>query len=118
MLAAGRGLDTIVELLLKHNVDVNRRSNIGWTALMQAADAGHENIVSLLIAAGTSMDDIDMQDCTALMRAASQGHFAVVTLLVEQGRPLRHRHLRVDSTVLRGEWISSIHHRAFTSARR
>ena len=46
--ASGRGLKDIVELLLKHNADVNINNKIGCTSLIKAYMHGKKDIADLL----------------------------------------------------------------------
>jgi ankyrin repeat protein len=52
ILAADRGLDSIVRYLQQHKANCDLKNNHGDTALMAAAGAGMSNIVRLLIDAG------------------------------------------------------------------
>ncbi len=90
--AAARGFGAIVEKLLAHGIDVNRRYGNDLTVLMWAA--GHANdvpesdgirTVELLVARGARLDDADNRGRTALMIAAELGHGAVVDFLLQRG---------------------------------
>ena len=56
MVAARRGHERLVELLLKHGAGINVQSNKGFTALLYAADKGHESVVELLLRHGAEVD--------------------------------------------------------------
>jgi ankyrin repeat protein len=90
--AAGKGLTSIVLLLLDSGLDVNAAYGHDLTALMWAA--GHANIVpvqdglatvKLLVKRGAELDRVDDRGRTALMIAAERGHAEIAAWLVENG---------------------------------
>ena len=73
----------IVELLLRHGVDVNNISNMYGSALMAASYNNHKEIVELLL--NHRETDINIKDNngrTALSRAALKGNKEIVKLLL------------------------------------
>ncbi|VDO00832.1 unnamed protein product [Rodentolepis nana] len=65
MLAARKANTTVVELLLRHGVDVNAQDDIGNTALMCAIDCGNLEMVKLLISRPEI--NLDLKDQLALV---------------------------------------------------
>ncbi|KAL7941233.1 hypothetical protein V8C42DRAFT_335705 [Trichoderma barbatum] len=80
MFAAGRGHQTMVQLLLANGADVNLEDTYGGTALTKAAKTGQEGTAQLLLANGA-----DAKNPSALLSAAQNGHLAVVELLLASG---------------------------------
>lgn len=58
-IAAAKGYDKFVELLLQYNADINHRNKKGCTALFLAAENGHLDTVKVLVKNGA---DVDLQD--------------------------------------------------------
>ncbi|SPO01575.1 uncharacterized protein DNG_04248 [Cephalotrichum gorgonifer] len=85
--AAGKGHEAIVKMLLESKANVDSRDLTGRTPLSWAAKYGHETIIRLLIATGNV--DIDVKDAcgrTPLFLAIWKGHVPVVKLLLEKGK--------------------------------
>ena len=83
LLAAERGHDAVVKLLLKTGkVDVESKDEYGRTPLSWAAEEGHEAVVKLLLETGkVDVESKDKYGRTPLSWAAREGHEAVVKLL-------------------------------------
>lgn len=84
--------DHIVDLLLRHGIDVNSANNKGQTPLMIAAATGASHLVDHFLTKYPTID-INMKDKngnTALMLAACGGHDEVVSIL------LRNQHVQID----------------------
>ena len=75
MLAAQRGNEADVRLLLNSAVDPNARDTLGRTALIYAAEGSKDavDVVSLLVAAGADVNARDTTGTTPL-RAAKNWH--------------------------------------------
>ena len=84
-LAARAGHAALVQLLLGHSADANRRDYGGGTALHAAAEAGRLEAARALMAHGARLDLLDEAGETPLHRAARGGHDEVVELLLEGG---------------------------------
>ena len=56
ILAAASGHANIVEILLRHGVDRDVRSQEGRTALMVSARSGHEEVMSVLVQEGAGLE--------------------------------------------------------------
>lgn len=77
MEAASAGHIEIIELLIRHNADVNAQSSTGNTPLMYACAGGHVEAVKTLLSHGANVEDHNENGHTPLMEAASAGHVAV-----------------------------------------
>src|SRR3989338_6210598 len=55
-IAAQRGHQQIVEMLLAAGVDMNAAANDGATPVFAAAERGHNRVVEMLVAAGADMN--------------------------------------------------------------
>lgn len=84
-LAARRGHEEIVSLLLSLHVSYEATSASGATPLHAAAMGGHAEIAAMLIAAGASADATDEHGCTPLHRAARAGRLGVMQRLLRGG---------------------------------
>ncbi|EJT69010.1 hypothetical protein GGTG_13407 [Gaeumannomyces tritici R3-111a-1] len=80
-LAAIRGHEAVVRLLLENGADQEARNRNGSTPLLWAAARGREAVVRLLLENGASWEAKDNDGNTALSWAARQGHEAVEQLL-------------------------------------
>src|SRR5947207_1555395 len=86
-LAAEKGRDGVVELLLKKGGTkmVEEQDTGGRTALHIAAKNGHIQVSRLLIDQEASVNTVDHQKRSPLHGAAWGGHKAVVELLLDKG---------------------------------
>ncbi|KAL8344155.1 hypothetical protein RB601_004603 [Gaeumannomyces tritici] len=80
-LAAIRGHEAVVRLLLENGADREARNRNGSTPLLWAAARGHEAVVKLLLRNGANWEAKDNCGSTALSWAVRQGHEAVELLL-------------------------------------
>ena len=97
MLAAKKGETQQVARLLDDNVNVDKKSRYGWTALMFAAYEGHIAIVKLLLVHDADINHISKEippnfgatggygSTTALREAIRQSHLDVAHLLLDSG---------------------------------
>jgi len=83
--ATEEGHKEIVELLITHNADLNKRTSNGWTALHFAAEEGHKEIAELLIAKGADVNAKDEEDGTALDWAIRHKRTEIADLLRKHG---------------------------------
>ena len=90
MLAAARGHESMVMLLLSAGAIIDEWDRGGETALILAAANGHESVVDLLLKSGAEVDR-NGNGKTALMSAAAHGHESVVNLLLERGAKVDQR---------------------------
>ncbi|MBI3222912.1 MAG: ankyrin repeat domain-containing protein [Nitrosomonadales bacterium] len=79
------GYAKVVKLLLDKKVDVNARSQHGWTPLLQAATRGHLTVSAMLIEHGANVNAASNDGWTPLHKASANGHFAEVMLLLSKG---------------------------------
>lgn len=82
VLAAGRGFDVVLQLLLS-NGDV-RPEDIN-AGLLAAASTGYVHVVRVLVQHAAAVDTRDSDGNTALILAAAGGHAEVVQVLLEYG---------------------------------
>ncbi len=84
-LAAGRGYEELVGLLLYKGASSLLLDKRGYTALHWAAKNGHEKVVDLLLIRGAEIDVGTREGDTALHLASLHGHKEVVGLLLKRG---------------------------------
>uniref|UniRef100_A0A5S6QY69 ANK_REP_REGION domain-containing protein n=1 Tax=Trichuris muris TaxID=70415 RepID=A0A5S6QY69_TRIMR len=82
-IAADKGHNSFVDLLLQYTNQVDCRTKKGYTALWLAAHGGHQECVYSLIEAGADVDMPDNRRITPLMAAFRRGHIEVVKCLVD-----------------------------------
>ncbi|KAK5467499.1 hypothetical protein LTS15_000472 [Exophiala xenobiotica] len=107
-LAAKKGHEAIVRVLLERGAELDSKDNIGWTPLSWAARNGHEAVVRVLLEMGAELDskhnngqtplswatggaELESKDNngqTPLSWAAEYGHEAIVRVLLEMGAEL------------------------------
>ena len=80
--AAGNRHETVVELLLASNAEVDSKNNNGRTSLSFATSNKNEAVVKLLLASKAEVDSRDNQGRTPLSWAAGNGCKAVFELLL------------------------------------
>ena len=83
MVAALKGQDGVVRLLLEHKAIVDLQTVDGDTALLYAAGEGHQESVHELLWAGASTELRNQEGSTALEMAEYEGHTATAELLSE-----------------------------------
>uniref|UniRef100_UPI00358F0A9E ankyrin repeat and SAM domain-containing protein 6 n=1 Tax=Myxine glutinosa TaxID=7769 RepID=UPI00358F0A9E len=75
VMAAGRGHDEVVRILLEWGFEVNEREELtGWTPLMAACLYGHSDLAQNLVAHGAETNITNTARKTALDIAQSLGH--------------------------------------------
>jgi ankyrin repeat protein len=79
MIAASRGRVGIVEAILQAGVNINERTDEGWTALHKAAvDQQETAVVDLLLHSGIAVDAKNKFNRTALQLAEEKNHREIV----------------------------------------
>ncbi len=86
--ASARGEVQIVDALIKAKAPLDRRNNLGWTALLEAVILGdgskvYQDIVTLLLEAGADKNITDKLDKTPLDHAKQKKYNELVKLLVD-----------------------------------
>ena len=84
--AAAEGYKDIVEILLKHIIDINAKDKYGKTALMKAAkpmgnqleDGGHVETVKFLIENNANINLKDNEGMSAISHVAQQPYHIVI----------------------------------------
>lgn len=82
-LAAYRGTNEYIQLLLHHTINPNIKDNYGRTPLHQACQANKANLVKLLLEAGADVNIRDTFGFTPLHFAAQQQQTDCVKVLLE-----------------------------------
>ncbi|XP_072967896.1 E3 ubiquitin-protein ligase XBAT33-like [Typha angustifolia] len=81
-LAAAKGHNEVVSVLLEIGADVNSRNIYGQTALMQACRHGHWEVVQTLLLFKSNVSKVEcLSNKTALHFAAAGGHIRCIRLL-------------------------------------
>jgi ankyrin repeat protein len=88
--AADRGYVTIVDRLLRTDVDIDHVNRLGWTALLETillghGDARHVEIARLLIQAGVDVNLPDGEGVTPLAHAERLGQEPIAAMLRAAG---------------------------------
>jgi predicted RNA-binding protein Jag len=102
MLSAFNGHDMISDFLIDSGIEVNRRDNGGFNALMVACECptASINLVKKLIEKGADVNARSGRGSTALMAAAKIGHPDIVALLVSKGADINARNTDHNVTPL------------------
>ncbi|CAF2781869.1 unnamed protein product [Rotaria sp. Silwood2] len=77
-----------IELLIKHNININIANKDGATALHRAVDLGHSDIVRLLIKHKAELNTKDTSGWTPLHVACAHNDIELVRLLINRGARL------------------------------
>ena len=109
-IAADKGHQKFVELLLRHGATIDVRNKKGATPLWLACHHGHLEVVQLLITHSADPDVQDSRKVSCLMAAFREGNLKVVKYLV--------RHVRqFPSDADCRRWITTIHDKVSMSFR-
>jgi ankyrin repeat protein len=92
MTAALNGHLSVVQVLLRHGVEVNTVNEDCWSALAVAAQKGCLQITKLLLAAHADVDCTTDRGYTPLMLAVKSGHLELAKALVQHGAAVNHFH--------------------------
>ncbi|KAF3394005.1 putative ankyrin repeat protein [Penicillium rolfsii] len=84
-IAALKGDECIMQLLLTQGADINAVDKDGDTALFYAIMSGNETVVQLLLAQGADINAVNKNGITALSYAIVREQEAIVQLLLAQG---------------------------------
>ena len=85
MNASAGGFVDVLNLLLKHGANVNKRNQNGQIALIIASSKGHTAIVDALLKQNASLYTKDKESMSALMYASRKGDVNLVNSLVMHG---------------------------------
>ncbi|TVY90479.1 Ankyrin repeat domain-containing protein, partial [Lachnellula willkommii] len=83
-IAARKGNDPILALLIQQNADLNSKDNDGRTPLVYAVIEGHHRIVTTLLAHGARIDEVDCDDRSALHWAVLHQREEILKLLLQR----------------------------------
>ncbi|XP_055853420.1 ankyrin-1-like [Episyrphus balteatus] len=88
-IAAEKGNSTIIEMLVKHNMNiVNSKQENGDTALHIAAKKGHQNALEILLKNGADVNLKNNKHETALHLAAKGSKNEIVSILLDHMSPI------------------------------
>ena len=86
MLAAGKGHNRVVTLLLEEGADINAVNDFGGTALLWAIFEGHAEIAELFIKRDADVNAKHARtNITVLMMAVQHGYTEIVSTLLKKG---------------------------------
>lgn len=105
MIAAMKGRDDIIRLLLGYEANVDAKGPGQTTALRIAAELRHLEVVRALIYGRASMDEPSEDGTTPLLIAAKNGHNYIVQLLVNQGADLNLQSHTGATALLHGRYV-------------
>ncbi|WIW00296.1 ankyrin repeat domain-containing protein [Kinneretia aquatilis] len=83
--AAALGQVQVVDLLLRHQAEVNAQDWRGLTPLINAVHGGHAQVIERLLKAGARVDVLPAEGPTALLAAVHAGRIAIVRMLLDAG---------------------------------
>ncbi|TVY50569.1 Ankyrin repeat domain-containing protein 50 [Lachnellula cervina] len=83
-IAARKGNDLILNMLIQQNADLNSKDNDGRTPLVYAVIEGHHRIVTSLLAHGARIDEVDCDDRSALHWAVLHRREEILKMLLER----------------------------------
>ena len=89
-LAAGQGLNHLVQNLLRAGADLNAKGKLDATPLLYSVSKGHSSTTRLLIERGADIDARDCSGISALHWAAINGNLPVVNILLRKGADINH----------------------------
>ncbi|KAJ3579867.1 hypothetical protein NPX13_g696 [Xylaria arbuscula] len=82
-LAAKHGHDTIINFLIAHGVDIEKKTSAGGTALIIAAENGHVSTCNRLLTLGADVNGTNDAKATALIAACRAGSKELAELLLK-----------------------------------
>lgn len=83
--AAKAGHEDVIQSLLWHDFDPNRKGHCGFcTPIHRAAENGHVEIIKDLLDSGADINSLDHEDYTAFEKAVLEGHANVVSFFLER----------------------------------
>ena len=91
ILAAYRGYDKVVQVLLDNGAAVDAKDKEGWTPLLMAAQNGHDKVVQLLLDKGANIEGLGSIGSTPLILAVALAQDKVVQVLLDNGANLNAR---------------------------
>jgi hypothetical protein len=83
-IAAQKGNDRILQLLIQQNVDINEKDSDEMTPLMYAVVEGHEAFVVSLLTHGARINEVDLDRRSALHWAVLHKRERILKILLEQ----------------------------------
>ena len=102
-LATEAGLKKLVATLLKDNTVVkmiDKKDNLGYTALVRATLGNHGAIIKLLIEHGANSKVVTPEENTLLMLAVNSGHLKLAEYYIGKGVDFDHRNLVGDTAMM------------------
>ncbi|XP_050511989.1 putative ankyrin repeat protein RF_0381 [Diabrotica virgifera virgifera] len=93
-IAAEKDHCTVVEVLLKHEANIESENSIGDTTLLIAVKCGNENIVKILIDEKANVNAEDLCGNTSLHVACEKGFLGIIKLLLHAGAAINLQNVR------------------------
>jgi hypothetical protein len=98
----------LMDVLRRKGVDINARSESGWTALMEAADNAGPSLVQWMLEHGANPNAVDnLSGTTPLLQAIQKNELRVIQILLARGADPRYRDFTgktgVDHAIARGD---------------
>jgi len=77
--------ENIIEYLVEHGADVNKKDKYGETPIYNACHRNNKNIIKYLVENGTNLNEENEEGETVLFRVCRRGNKDIVEYLVEHG---------------------------------
>lgn len=94
MIAASTGNVPVLEFLLAHNADPNKRGAMERTALQYAAERNRLDAAKLLLAHGADINGVDNTKLSPLVMAADRRYQALALYLIDKGADVNLQHVQ------------------------
>jgi ankyrin repeat protein len=96
-MAAGKGNNDVLNLLLRHHADVKETNAQRESPLHRAAFSGHESTLIILLESGADISTKDNAGRSPLHCAVDKGHAAAVKALIKAGADIEHTSIYGES---------------------
>lgn len=97
LVAARKGNDDVLSLLLRHHADITARDARGESPQHNAALSGHGSTMKILLEAGADVSAKDGQNRSSIHCAVAEGHATVVEVLLKAGADIEEQNADGES---------------------